>query len=364
WQQQNYNAQNGNGYTFHSSRQIPLNGGGYVPDQKPLRKKPFVFDAMKLAILCGVLAVLFAAGMLTGIAALKWIFIAGAVGSVALFWIRPLITGSSRICYSAVFGVLALVALVSLLAPGKTSADQLPADNGTQKAQTQNAGSLVTAGPGGNESVTVVNGSSVTTPPPEDNSQEMNEEAIAQLQSFFYFWSANKLDEMLTLCLPSWQTSVSNPKQALFGDILVNRTPLDYRVDSISGTKDDMSRTVTVTTNISRNNAKEPITYRMSVIMTRENNTWYVDPRSLMTYEASGTATPSPTPGPTATPQASASTVLYYNPNGGTKYHLDQNCRSTHSKYLPMSGKFTYSQVNDDPYSKLSPCNVCAAPLR
>ena len=39
----------------------------------------------------------------------------------------------------------------------------------------------------------------------------------SRLESFFRFWSANKQDEMLTLCSPSWQSSVDNPKTALFG---------------------------------------------------------------------------------------------------------------------------------------------------
>ena len=56
--------------------------------------------------------------------------------------------------------------------------------------------------------------------------------------------------------------------------------------------------------------------------------------------------------------------MLYYNPDGGTKYHLDQNCKSTHAKYLPMKGHFTYGEINDAKYANLSPCNVCAAPLR
>ena len=67
---------------------------------------------------------------------------------------------------------------------------------------------------------------------------------------------------------------------------------------------------------------------------------------------------------PTVEPQADANMVLYYNPDGGTKYHKDQNCKSTHAKYLPMKGHFTYAEVNDEKYAKLSPCNVCGAPLR
>ena len=56
--------------------------------------------------------------------------------------------------------------------------------------------------------------------------------------------------------------------------------------------------------------------------------------------------------------------MLYYNANGGKLYHLDQNCISIHAKYLPLESYFTYSQINDKPYSDLEPCNVCGAPLR
>ena len=63
-------------------------------------------------------------------------------------------------------------------------------------------------------------------------------------------------------------------------------------------------------------------------------------------------------------PAASANTILYYNPDGGSKYHLDQNCKSIHAKYLPLKGHFTYGEINKDEYKNLSPCNVCAAPLR
>ena len=61
---------------------------------------------------------------------------------------------------------------------------------------------------------------------------------------------------------------------------------------------------------------------------------------------------------------ADPNVVLYYNPNGGTQYHLDQNCKSAHTKYLPFKGTFTYGQINDAPYADLIPCSVCGAPLR
>ena len=158
---------------------------------------------------------------------------------------------------------------------------------------------------------------------------------------------------------------MDNPKTALFG-LLANRTPLDYTVEKISGTVDDTSRTVTVTSTIDRNNGKDPVKYRLGVLMVKEDGQWYVDPKSLKTYENAETPDPAlePTPTPTQEPAASPNTVLYYNPDGGSMYHADPNCKSVHAKYLPLKGHFTYAEVNDGKYAELYPCNVCAAPLR
>ena len=61
---------------------------------------------------------------------------------------------------------------------------------------------------------------------------------------------------------------------------------------------------------------------------------------------------------------ASPDTVLYYNPDGGSKYHLDPNCLSVLPKYQPLEGQFTYAEVNDEQYSSLEPCRICNAPER
>ena len=78
------------------------------------------------------------------------------------------------------------------------------------------------------------------------------------------------------------------------------------------------------------------------------------------------TVDPEPTPDPAALEQFgdSADTVLYYNPTGGEYYHCDPNCPSVNPKFQPLSGTFRFSEVNDEPYVHLNPCNVCGAPLR
>ena len=58
-----------------------------------------------------------------------------------------------------------------------------------------------------------------------------------------------------------------------------------------------------------------------------------------------------------------AATPLYRNPNGGSNYHLDQNCDGVKEKFLPLTGDFTYADL-DGEFKKLTPCTYCGAPLK
>ena len=57
-------------------------------------------------------------------------------------------------------------------------------------------------------------------------------------------------------------------------------------------------------------------------------------------------------------------TQLYRNPNGGSSYHLDQNCSGVKAKFLPLTGDLTYGDLESDAFKKLTPCVYCAAPAR
>ena len=59
-----------------------------------------------------------------------------------------------------------------------------------------------------------------------------------------------------------------------------------------------------------------------------------------------------------------ADTPLYRNPNGGSNYHLDQNCSGVRAKFLPLEGGFTYGDLDSAEYKKLTPCVHCAAPAK
>ena len=51
-------------------------------------------------------------------------------------------------------------------------------------------------------------------------------------------------------------------------------------------------------------------------------------------------------------------TPLYYNPKKGTMYHSVENCASVKKSVLPLTA-FTYGELEDAPYSKLTPCPYC-----
>ena len=342
-----------------TSGQMPLNGGGYVPQPVPVRRKPFVMSDADLLVLGAILLILFVLGMFVPtMGFLKWVFLVLAIGTTALLWIKPLVAKNKTICYSIIFALLAMVTVIGFF----------PQNQGTATPPTGQTGGdpNVISSTRGDASGTdapveakTAEASSVTPTPQPQTAGNVTD----RLETFFYYWSANRQDDMLTLCAPSWQNKVENAKTALFG-LMANRTPKDYAVESVSGTEYDTSRTVTIISTMDRNNGKDPVKYRLSIIMLNEGNEWYVDPQSLQTYEAADTPDPSitNTPAPTETPAIYPDTVLYYNPSGGEYYHLDQNCKRINERYLPLQGHFKYSELSNDKYSKLKPCAICGAP--
>lgn len=64
-----------------------------------------------------------------------------------------------------------------------------------------------------------------------------------------------------------------------------------------------------------------------------------------------------------ALPQPDASEPMYYNPNGGRKYHANARCSSVKNAYLPLT-PITYGDLSRYPYTELTACGVCGAPAR
>lgn len=57
-------------------------------------------------------------------------------------------------------------------------------------------------------------------------------------------------------------------------------------------------------------------------------------------------------------------TPLYRNPDGGKMYHAVAECPNVKKRFLPLTGDFTYGDLDTAPFDKLTPCPDCHAPLR
>lgn len=77
----------------------------------------------------------------------------------------------------------------------------------------------------------------------------------------------------------------------------------------------------------------------------------------VLVWEDSGREMPAPE-------MSDDSTPLYYNPNGGSNYHLSEYCPGVKDRFLPLTGGFTYGDLDQDEYKKLTPCSSCGAPER
>ena len=204
---------------------------------------------------------------------------------------------------------------------------------------------------------------------PETAVSVFADEAFADRVSEFYsYWHTNDLDHMLDLCDPAWKEQQENPKTALFS-LLRNRTPLSISIESFQEEAKG-TRSAVVIVQIDRHNGKDPEDYRHTVVLKKaEDGQWYLDPLCLQTFEPAEDVTwEIPTQEPAeydwSSDQTLLYTLMYYVPEGGEYYHLDENCRRVAEKYLPMRGVFTYQDLNYDEYKDLKPCEVCGAPPR
>ncbi|MBQ9301045.1 MAG: L,D-transpeptidase [Clostridia bacterium] len=57
------------------------------------------------------------------------------------------------------------------------------------------------------------------------------------------------------------------------------------------------------------------------------------------------------------------STPVYYNPNGGSNYHLTATCNGVKDQYLPLTA-FSYGELDSGVYARLTPCPYCVPPRR
>lgn len=181
---------------------------------------------------------------------------------------------------------------------------------------------------------------------------EEQEGVVDRLMEFHYQWCANRTDGMLALCDPAWKAQQEDPAAALAA-LLGDVTPTGSLEITLLGREEKNKWKTSISSEADRHDGEEPVRVTWYPEMVRaDDGQWYVDPRSLEGYEI------------LAETAAEDSMLLFYVPEGGEKYHLDQNCLAVADRYKPMQGMLTYSQLDEEAFKDLQPCSVCGAPER
>lgn len=349
-------------YTPDGQRVYPTSGRSGFRVQ-PAARREIPWDTIAKVLMFGVLPILFILSMVFAWTAVKWIVLVGAVASIAAMWLRELVTPNARLVLSLLLASAAVVCLVSALATN--------ASDNQNPAQPNQSGQMQQGSTSGNNLDVNLTATDTPNPAPTPTATPVDdsEECYAQLHSFFTLWKNNAISQMVNLTSPSWRSSIKGGTDAvtqkLFGEVLTNRTPVSWDFTAITGTSNDIARMVTVRAVINKNNTLGESVYLWKVRMVKEDGVWYVDPATLQSNEQESTATP--TNALATQPVLNTShpdLLIYYNPAGGTFYHIDPNCESVNPKYRPLSGVIKWSQIEDDPYDKLEQCKRCGAPLR
>lgn len=294
---------------------------------------------------------------------LRYIFIGVCLIGLGVMWYRQMLSPAVRIVVSVIYVGLCILTL-SMALENKNEIPLSTDPANTPVMQTEN-----TPEPSDYDYAAAAGLSELVeepTPTPPSKS-----EAETRLELFMNLWCGNSVESMVNYVQPSWASTQDSAVTALF-NLLTNRLPLSYKLEDITGTDDDTSRTITMTAEIDKQNGKEPVIYRFTVLMVKEGGQWYVNPNSLATNDEvkdaeevvvndkTSNITTTEAPRTTVSPAPPAETTLYYNPDGGHYYHMDANCASIREEFRPLTGTFLYRDLRE--YSSLSPCLMCGAP--
>lgn len=327
---------------------------------KPARR----FSILQL-LLSVLLPLLFIAALLFPVPVLRYVFLGLALISVLAMWVLGAFISDARRTLTLIYLALAVVIGAALFIQS----------GGTKKTATRvNASDAFSQGSAIDApSLSALTAADATETPAPEATEVLVSAAQQRLMEFMEAWSRSDTSAMLSYCKPSWVSEQENPEAKLFTQLSlgINR-PLGYSIEQLYGSEADAMRTIQLVVQISQGNTT--VAKRYMIIMNRTNDVWYVDPDSLSSVgtvedadEYFGQvdnlitkATPSPTPVATVDP----SLVLYYNTSGGQKYHLDPYCSSVAKEYQPLTGTFTYAEINNTRYKVLDRCSRCNAPER
>lgn len=320
----------------------------------------------------------------------RWVFMLLVLAALAAMWMFRAFLFPGRTILSAVYGLLIVFTLVTALTSSgggdrirQQNTFSIPTIMPTTTPQfalstmptsvpdgfyAPTAEPLAAAGQGGDDQ----------SDPGTGDGEEMQgvysptvkSDAEIALENFMEKWRKAIIADMVEYTPKSWQDAQSESAARQLFWKFAQRPLVDWRqMSAPTGTDASTARTITIQADISY--AGETRTYEYEAITLFENGAWYVDPDSLSTgvlkEQATPTPdpnlTPTPSPEPTPTPTPGPKTKLYYNKDGGKRYHADKECSTVERKYLPLAS-FTYKDLSKSPYNKLVPCEKCGAPAK
>ena len=217
----------------------------------------------------------------------------------------------------------------------------------------------------GDDSSADVTAANANTPLP----RMVKTDAEVVLEAYLDLWKQGASNnQMVQYTWPEWRLSVAEPAAQLFFKHQSLKL-LDYTITPPIINDVDKSCTITVVTTQQLANGTEAKKEYYVLMHKSDDGTWYVDPNSLSAGVPVTDPTPTPDPNATPTPKPTStavksSTVLYWNTQGGTKYHAVKECKAIAERYWKQMSSFTYNKLGDKTYSKLQPCSICNAPAR
>ena len=348
-------------------------GSSKALDRKPRPKKPKKeWNQLLLMVFFIVLPVI---GLLAiFLQPARWLLMVLIVAALALMWLVRAFLFPGRMIVSAIYGLVLVFTLVAALSAGggkKNTPKHTDFLNTTPvpAATSQFASMYNTMGT--SVPAEYLNPTSVPSYSQIDyGSEGQKSGAEITLENFMEKWRKGIIADMVAHTPPSWRDAQADSAQQQLFWKFAQRPLIDWRqMSAPSGTDASTARTITVEADV--NYGGETRTYQYDAIVLFEDNDWFVDPNSLhsgilveaATPTPDPNATPVPTPEPTPTPTPGPKTKLYYNKDGGRKYHAEPECYTVSKEYLPLAS-FTYKQLKDNPYKKLEPCDKCSAPAK
>ncbi len=310
----------------------------------------------------------------------RWVFIVCTLASIACMWLVNAFLRPGRTILTIVYGLLLVLTFVTALRSGGSgSRDAGDSRFSTTFAPTNPIQTPFDAAFDQGYVDTPVPQQSVTATPEATYTETgeyiptVKSGAEIALENFMERWRRGIYADMVEYTAPSWRAAQQDSSlrdaanQQLFWKF-GSKPLVDWRqMSAPTGTDSSNARTITVQADVTYGG--ETRTYEYEAITLQENGSWYVDPDSLSsgilmeaaTPTPDPNVTPTPTPGPTPTPTPSAKMKLYYNKDGGKRYHADPECYTVDKSYLPLSS-FTYGELGKHP--DLEPCRACGAPDR